>query len=104
MEITVDDPPAIQQVKCNISQEIKRRWHLDELDVINPGSNLIATCLDPRSRQTKFLNSHNCIDLQSRISYLADQATSSSPASDRVQESEDSTVTVQSQNALDILL
>ena len=55
MEITEDDPPAIQQVKCNISQEVKRKWHLDDLDVINPGSKLIATCLDPGLRQTSLV-------------------------------------------------
>ena len=63
MEVTEEDSPAIHQCKCVISQELRGRWNLGNLDPANPGSDLVALCLDPRFKQTKFLDSHKRLDV-----------------------------------------
>ena len=58
MEATESDSPTFRKLKCAISQEINSRWQLNDLNPFNPSSILVAVCLDPRFKQTKFLDSH----------------------------------------------
>ena len=60
-----------------ISQELRGRWNLGNLDPANPGSDLVALCLDPRFKQAKFLVSHKRLDLKLTITSLAGQAKAS---------------------------
>ena len=71
MEVTEEDSPAIRQCKCAISKELRSRWSLNSIDPTSPGSDLVAVCLDPRFKQTKFLESHQRLDLQMAITDLA---------------------------------
>ena len=73
MEVTEEDSPAIHQCKCAISKELRSRWSLNSIDPTSPGSDLVAVCLDPRFKQAKFLESHQCLDLQMAITDLACQ-------------------------------
>ena len=72
MEATEEDSPAVRQYKCAIFWELK--WNLDTIDPANPGSDLVALCLDPRYKEVKFLDSHKPVDLQLTITTLARQA------------------------------
>jgi len=50
------------------------RWNLDTIDPANPGSDLVALCLDPWFKEVKFLDSHKRVDLQLTATTLAHQA------------------------------
>ena len=71
MEVTEEDSPAIRQCKCAFCKELRSRWSLNSIDPTSPGSDLVAACLDPRFKQAKFLESHQCLDLQIAITDLA---------------------------------
>ena len=105
MEVTEEDSPAVRQCKCAISLELRGRWSLDSIDSANPGSNLVALCLDPRFKQAKFLDSHKRVDLQLTITSLARQARASSDSD--TQEKETTTAGKELKlrpKALDLLL
>ena len=68
MEVTEEDSPAIRQCKCAISKELRSRWSLNSIDPTSPGCMLRS---DPRFKQAKFPESHQCLDLQMAITDLA---------------------------------
>jgi len=53
MEATEEVSPEVCQYKCVISSEL--RWNLDNIDPANPGSDLVALCLDPQKLLDKML-------------------------------------------------
>ena len=103
MELTEEDSPSVCQFKKTVCQGIKSRWNLDGINLENPRSDLIAVCLDPRFRLTKFLDPHKRLDIQSSIvslGYLV--SSSSSPVSPLFQQERRESSS--GPKALDILL
>ena len=67
------DSTAICQFKEKVSQEIKRRWELDSIDITSPL--LLTSAIDPRFRQLTFtkLEEANSKDLKEKIIEYAEE-------------------------------
>ena len=64
------DLTSIQTFKNIVAKELTQRWHLNEIDPTDPSIPLLATFLDPRFKDTKFLNRSQKSSLESSVIYL----------------------------------
>ena len=64
------DLSPIQAFKNIVTRELTQRWHLNEIDPTNPSVPLLATFLDPRFKDTKFLNRSQKSSLETSVIYL----------------------------------
>ena len=56
MQPDSSDLTPVQDFKNTVLRELTQRWNLNEIDPSNPSVPLVATFLDPRFKDTKFLN------------------------------------------------
>ena len=65
-----NDSTAIRNFKHVVTRELKKRWNLDEIDPSEPSVPFLATLLDPRFKDTKFLNRSQKPLLETSLIYL----------------------------------
>lgn len=95
LQASTDDTSSIKQFKEKVCSEIRSRWFLDNLNTTS--LDVLASALDPRFRQLKFLNDEQRQSVKEEITC---RMAAFSPAShDR-----DNTTTTCQPSALDILL
>ena len=70
MQPDIDDLTLIQTFKNIVAKEVIQRWHLTEIDPIDPSIPLLATFLDPQFKDTKFLDHSQKISLETSVIYL----------------------------------
>ena len=70
MQLEDNDSTAIRNFKHVVTRELKRQWNLDEIDPSEPSVPLLATLLDPRFKDTKFLNRSQKPLLETSLIYL----------------------------------
>ena len=70
MQPEENDSTAIRNFKHIVTRELKRWWNLDEIDPSEPSVPLLATLLDPRFKDTKFLNRSQKPLLKTSLIYL----------------------------------
>ena len=73
------DLSPIQAFKNIVARELTQQWHLNEIDPTNPSVPLLATFLDPRFKDTKFLNHLQKSLLETSVIYLINCCISVNP-------------------------
>ena len=64
------DSVAIKDFKKLVLQQIRKRWNIDGVDPTNPSASLLATVLDPRFKNVKFLNRAQHSQLEESLAQL----------------------------------
>ena len=72
-----NDSTAIRNFKHVVTRELKKWWNLDEIDPSEPSVPLLATLLNPRFKDTKFLNCSQKSLLETSLIYLVNCHTTS---------------------------
>ena len=70
------DLTPVQDFKNTVIRELTQRWHLNEIDPSDPSVPLVATLLDPRFKDTKFLNCSQKSLLETSVIYLINYCNS----------------------------
>ena len=112
LEPTVTDLPAIRQCKVEISDQIRRRWHLSCLTESANGDRttqhipLMASIVDPRFKHCKFVSTQKQLELKVALTDLVskEKQTQNSESTDSTQTQSTSCPSGKQPTALDILL
>ena len=64
------DSVAIKDFKKLVLQQIRKRWNIDGVDPTNPSASLLATVLDPRFKNVKFLSRAQHSQLEESLAQL----------------------------------
>lgn len=95
LQPSTDDSSIIRQFKEKVRSEIRSRWFLDNLNTT--GLDVLASALDPRFRQLKFINDEQKLGVKEEI-------TRKMAALSPVPQDKDNTNTTSQPSALDNML
>lgn len=93
------DSVAIKDFKKLVVQQIRKRWNIDGVDPTNPNASLLATVLDPRFKNVKFLNRVQHSQLEESLAQLIVV-----PENSLSNDSSSSQLSSNKKSALDLLL